>query len=94
MVIFSVEGEKAVLEPFIKKSLLDFYGTLPVKRKYPGFEATRREVHQKISNQESPVQTPFQKVRHLLGVAESGVKDLGENHRAYLMKKIRKSAWI
>jgi antitoxin PrlF len=49
LVIFSVEGEKAVLEPFIKKSLLDFYGTLPVKRKYPGFEATRREVHQKIS---------------------------------------------
>ena len=49
LVIFSVEGEKAVLEPFIKKSLLDFYGTLPVKRKYPGFSATRREVHQKIS---------------------------------------------
>ena len=25
--------------------------------------------------------TPFQKVRHLLGVAESGVPDLGKNHR-------------
>ncbi len=49
LVIFSVEGGKAVLEPFIKKSLLDFYGTLPVIRKYPGFVATRREVHQKIS---------------------------------------------
>jgi len=36
-------------------------------------------------HQESPVQTPFQKVRHLLGVAESGVKDLGKNHRAYLI---------
>jgi hypothetical protein len=43
-------------------------------------------------HEKSPVQTPFQKVRHLLGVAESGVKDLGENHRAYLIKKIRKSA--
>ena len=48
-VIFSVEGEKAVLKPFIKKSLLDFYGTMPVKRKYPGMEAIRRELHQKIS---------------------------------------------
>ncbi len=36
-------------------------------------------------HQESPVQTPFQKVRHLLGVAESGMKDLGKNHRAYLI---------
>jgi len=50
LVIFSVEGEQAVLKPFIKKSLLDFYGILPVKRKYPGFEAIRRELHRKISN--------------------------------------------
>jgi len=49
LVIFSVEGEQAVLKPFIKKSLLDFYGTMPVKRKYPGMEAIRRELHQKIS---------------------------------------------
>jgi antitoxin PrlF len=49
LVIFSVDGEKAILKPFVKKSLLDFYGTMPVKRKYPGFEATRRELHQKIS---------------------------------------------
>ena len=49
LVIFSIEGKNAVLKPFIKKSLLDFYGTMPVKRKYPGFEAIRRELHQKIS---------------------------------------------
>ena len=49
LAIFSVDGEKAILKPFVKESLLDFYGTMPVKRKYPGFEATRREVHQKIS---------------------------------------------
>jgi hypothetical protein len=49
-VFFSVEGEKAVLKPFTKHSLLDFYGSLPVKRKYPGSDAVRREVHQKISN--------------------------------------------
>ena len=38
-----------MLEPFIRKSLLNFYGTMPVKRKYPGIEAIRRELHQKIS---------------------------------------------
>jgi AbrB family looped-hinge helix DNA binding protein len=50
LVIFSVEGEQAVLKPFIKKSLVDFYGILPATRKYPGSEAIRRELHQKISN--------------------------------------------
>jgi len=49
LVIFSVDGEKAVLKPFIKKSLADFYGAMPVKRKYPGIETIRREVQQKIS---------------------------------------------
>jgi hypothetical protein len=45
----TVEGEKAVIKLFIKKSLLDFYGAMPVKRKYPGFEDIRRKLHQKIS---------------------------------------------
>jgi AbrB family looped-hinge helix DNA binding protein len=49
LVIFSVDGEKAVLKPFIKKSLAYFYGAMPAKRKYPGFEAIRLELHQKIS---------------------------------------------
>jgi antitoxin PrlF len=48
-VFFSVEGGKAVLKPFIKKSLLDFYGSMPVKRKYPGSDAIRRDVHQEIA---------------------------------------------
>jgi len=35
---------------------------------------------------------PFQKVKHLLGTAESGIKDLGQRHRYYLIKKIRKDS--
>jgi hypothetical protein len=35
---------------------------------------------------------PFQKVKHLLGTAESGIKDLGQHHRHYLGKKIRKGS--
>jgi hypothetical protein len=32
---------------------------------------------------------PFAKVKHLLGVAESGVSDLGQCHRYHLIKKIK-----
>jgi hypothetical protein len=33
---------------------------------------------------------PFEKVRHLLGVGESGIRDLGQHHREYLIKKVHK----
>ncbi|MBE9581936.1 MAG: hypothetical protein IMF18_09990 [Proteobacteria bacterium] len=36
--------------------------------------------------------TPFQKVKHLLGSAESGIKDLGQRHRYHLIKKIKKAS--
>ena len=36
--------------------------------------------------------TPFQKIGHLLGSADSGIKDLGQRHREYLSKKIRKGS--
>lgn len=35
--------------------------------------------------------TPFHKVKHLLGSAESGIKDLGQRHRDHLIKKTRKA---
>ncbi len=31
---------------------------------------------------------PFARVKHLLGVVESGVPDLGQRHRNHLIKKI------
>jgi antitoxin component of RelBE/YafQ-DinJ toxin-antitoxin module len=36
--------------------------------------------------------TPFEKVKHLLGSTESGIKDLGQEHRRYLVAKIRKAS--
>ena len=33
---------------------------------------------------------PFRKVSHLIGIAESGIKDLGKHHRDHLIRKIRK----
>jgi hypothetical protein len=32
---------------------------------------------------------PYNRVKHLLGVAESGVADLGQSHREHLIKKIK-----
>ncbi len=43
-------------------------------------------------NNEVIDQHPFQKIKNILGVAESGVKDLGQRHRHYLIQKIRKSS--
>ncbi len=37
-------------------------------------------------------QSPYDKVKHLLGTAESGIKDLGQRHREHLIKKIRKGS--
>jgi len=31
---------------------------------------------------------PYNKIKHLLGSAESGVNDLGQRHREHLIKKI------
>ena len=32
---------------------------------------------------------PYTRVKHLLGVAESGVSDLGQRHREHLIRKIK-----
>jgi hypothetical protein len=34
-------------------------------------------------------ESPFNRARDLIGVAESGISDLGQNHREYLIKKIK-----
>jgi antitoxin component of RelBE/YafQ-DinJ toxin-antitoxin module len=36
--------------------------------------------------------TPFEKVKHLLGSTESGIKDLGQEHRRYLVARIKKAS--
>ncbi len=32
---------------------------------------------------------PYEKVKHLIGRAESGISDLGTNHRKYLIERIK-----
>jgi len=36
--------------------------------------------------------TPFQKVSHVLGIIESGTRDLGQRHREYLIQKVRRGS--
>jgi metal-responsive CopG/Arc/MetJ family transcriptional regulator len=37
-------------------------------------------------------QPPYERVRHLLGLVESDVKDLGQSHRKYLIQKVRRGS--
>ena len=43
-------------------------------------------------NLESDQKTPFQRIGYLLGTVESGIKDLGQRHREYLIQRIRKAS--
>jgi hypothetical protein len=43
-------------------------------------------------NSEGIYQPPFQKVKSILGMAESGIKDLGQRHRHYLIQKIKRGS--
>jgi AbrB family looped-hinge helix DNA binding protein len=47
-VVFVVEGDHAIMKPFKKKSVLDFYGSLPATRPYQGVEAIRKEIRHKL----------------------------------------------
>jgi metal-responsive CopG/Arc/MetJ family transcriptional regulator len=44
-------------------------------------------------NEENEVnhRTPFQRVAQLVGSAESGIKDLGQRHREYLARRLKKA---
>ncbi len=35
---------------------------------------------------------PYERIRHLIGSAESGISDLGQRHRHYITSKIRGKA--
>ena len=51
--------------------------------------ALKQFVEESLGNDQS---TPYQKIRHLLWSAESGIPDLGQRHRYYLMNKILKGS--
>jgi len=48
-VIFSVEGDHAVVRPIKRKALEDFYGSFLATKPFPDVEAVRKEIHEKIA---------------------------------------------
>ena len=43
-------------------------------------------------SREADRRPPYSKVSHLIGIAESDVKDLGQSHRKYLIQKVTKGS--
>ena len=55
-------------------------------------DITRMAIKSYINGfEDNPRNSGFAKARHLIGVVESGVPDLGQNHKKHLVDKIRKS---
>ena len=52
-------------------------------------DVTRLALKRFIDENGEPAERPFEKVKHLLGTAESGISDLGQHHRKHLIQKIR-----
>jgi hypothetical protein len=55
-------------------------------------DIVRQALKQFLNEHEStPSARPFGRISHLLGLVESGVTDLGANHREHLIRKIKKA---
>ena len=52
-------------------------------------DITRMAIKKFIEEYNDSTVKPFAKVKHLLGIVESGVPDLGQRHRHHLLKKIK-----
>ena len=52
-------------------------------------DVTRMAITKFIEEYNVSTAKPFNKIKHLLGAVESGVPDLGQRHREYLLKKIK-----
>jgi antitoxin PrlF len=46
--LFTVEGDQAVITPLRRRSLISFRGALPATRPYPGMDAIREQLHREL----------------------------------------------
>jgi predicted DNA-binding protein len=55
-------------------------------------DVTRMAINKFIEDfsYETSATKPYHRAKYLLGVAESGITDLGQRHREHLIKKIKK----
>ena len=52
-------------------------------------DVTRMAINKFLEEFDDSITKPYDKVKHLLGVAESGISDLGQRHRNHIEKKIK-----
>jgi len=52
-------------------------------------DVTRMAINRFLSDYADAEKKPYEKAKHLLGIAESGVSDLGSRHREHLLEKIK-----
>ncbi len=88
------ESAKQQVSDFVE-FLLSKYGKVLKKRSGKGKSSLSLSKIAKISKTDAQEVdreiTPYQKARHLIGTAESGISDLGQNHREHLRKKFGKN---
>jgi predicted DNA-binding protein len=53
-------------------------------------EVVRMAVAEFLQVTERPVESPAERVKHLIGSVESGIPDLAVRHREYVLKKLRR----
>lgn len=54
-------------------------------------DIARMAIKQYLNENEIREETPpYERAKHLLGVTQSGIPDLGKNHRRYLVEKIKR----
>ncbi len=88
-----IQTKISMLPESAKQEVLDFVEFL--LSKYGSFSKKltmkeKSEIAQVVTTDFE--ETPYHKVRHLIGTAESGIGDLGQNHRKYLRRKIGKNS--
>ncbi len=65
--------------------LMNIAGRLGLKRS----EVTRLAIRKFLAEFEEDEYRPYDRIKHLLGVVESGKKDLGSAHREHIIRKIK-----
>ena len=71
------------------EKLSDLSGRLGLKRS----DIVRLALKQFLESEGDKLKDrPFDRVRNLLGTAESGIRDLGQSHREHLVNRIRRES--
>ncbi|MBA7525481.1 hypothetical protein ES705_17632 [subsurface metagenome] len=52
-------------------------------------DVTRMAIKKFIEEYGDNEEKPYANIKHLLGIVESGLPDLGQHHRNYLLKRIK-----